>query len=131
VVTTVPSSDRARDESHPLRQIVGSTIAPTRGRYRRLLTRSAAEAEKRDVVPEKFAASAELDGVSVLLVDDTWVTGGSVQSAAGALKRAGAGSVGVLVLGRLIDESYEDQGERLAKLPKQFDWDICARHDVG
>jgi predicted phosphoribosyltransferase len=125
-VTTVPSSDHARDEAHPLRAIVGSTIGLTRDRFQRLLTRSTAEADKRDVVPEKFSPSVQLGGASVLLIDDTWVSGGSVQSAAGALKGAGAGPVGVVVIGRLIDESYEDQGQRLADLPKQFDWDTCS-----
>lgn len=59
-------------------------------------------------------------------MDDTWVTGGSVQSAAGALKEAGARSVCAVVIGRLIDETYEDQGKRLADLPKRFDWSACA-----
>lgn len=128
LVTTVPSSDSARDEMHPLRSIVGETVGVTHGRFERLLVRSAVDAEKRVVVPEKFSPSRELDGEAVLLVDDTWVTGASVQSAAGALKAAGAGAVGVVVIGRLIDQTYEDQGERLEALPRPFDWDICALH---
>ena len=128
IVTTVPSSDAVRDEMHPLRSIVGELAGPTRDRFQRLLTRSTLEAEKRDVVVEKFAPSAELSGASVLLIDDTWVSGGSVQSAAGALKVAGSGAVGVLVFGRLIDQAYEDQGERLAALPKQFDWEPARSH---
>jgi predicted amidophosphoribosyltransferase len=130
IVTTVPSSDGVRDETHPLRSIVGELAGVTRDRFQRLLTRSELEAEKRDVVPEKFLLSTGLDGASVLLIDDTWVSGGSVQSAAGALKDGGAGAVGVVVLGRLIDQAYEDQGERLAALPKQFDWDTCALHSA-
>lgn len=127
-VTTVPSSEGARDETHPLRDIAGRIVGITRGRFRRLLTRSAVEADKRGVVPEKFSPAADLAGASVLLIDDTWVTGGSVQSAAGALKAAGAGAVGAVVMGRLIDEHYGDQGERLASLPREFDWDVCALH---
>jgi predicted amidophosphoribosyltransferase len=131
LVTVVPSSEAARDEGHPLHGIVGRTVALTRDRYERLLTRSAVEADKRSVEPTKFAPSRTLDGESVLLVDDTWVTGGSVQSAAGALKSAGAGPVGVLVIARLIDEDYGDNQDRLKKLPKPFDWTTCALHHVA
>ena len=67
----------------------------------------------------------------MLLIDDTWVSGGSVQSAAGALKAAGAGAVGVVVFARLIDQDYGDQGDRLKKLPKEFDWATCAIHRTG
>jgi adenine/guanine phosphoribosyltransferase-like PRPP-binding protein len=35
-----------------------------------------------------------------LLLDDTWTSGGTAQSAAVALKQAGARSVAVVVLGR-------------------------------
>jgi hypothetical protein len=42
-------------------------------------------------------------GESVLVVDDTWVSGGSAQSVAVALKRAGAARVVVVVLGRHVD----------------------------
>lgn len=89
------------------------------------------EADKRSVEPRKFAPSRTLNGESVLLVDDTWVTGGSVQSAAGALKSAGAGPVGVLVIARLIDEDYGDNQDRLEKLPKPFDWTTCALHQAA
>ncbi|HEY1821481.1 MAG TPA: hypothetical protein VGG83_16265 [Trebonia sp.] len=39
----------------------------------------------------------------VLVVDDTWVSGGSAQSVAAALKLAGAGRVAVVVLGRHVN----------------------------
>jgi len=131
VVTTVPSSEIARDEAHPLRRMVGETVGPTRDRYQRLLIRSALQADKRDIVPEKFTATTEMDGATVLLIDDTWVSGGSVQSAAGALKAAGAGAVGAMVIARLIDQDYGDHGDRLKKLPKEFDWAACALHTAA
>jgi predicted amidophosphoribosyltransferase len=131
VVTTVPSSDGDRDEAHPLRSIVGETVGVTNGRFERLLARSQVDAEKRSVVPEKFTSSRGLNGEAILLIDDTWVTGASVQSAAGALKAAGASRVGTVVIGRLIDQTYEDQGERLGALPRPFDWDACALHGAS
>jgi adenine/guanine phosphoribosyltransferase-like PRPP-binding protein len=43
------------------------------------------------------------DGADVLVVDDTWVSGGSAQSVAAALKLAGARRVAVIVLGRHVN----------------------------
>ena len=43
---------------------------------------------------------------AVLLVDDTWTTGGRAQSAAIALHDAGAARVAVVVLGRHFDRDF-------------------------
>jgi hypothetical protein len=48
-------------------------------------------------------ASGPVAGAGALLVEDTWVSGGSAQSAAAALKLAGAGRVAIVVLGRHLD----------------------------
>src|SRR5689334_8779663 len=93
IVTTVPSGHRLRDENHPLRAIVGATVGPTRDRYERLLERSDHEVAPRAFDADKFRARRRLSGESVLLVDDTWTTGASAQSAAAALADAGAGKV--------------------------------------
>jgi orotate phosphoribosyltransferase len=45
----------------------------------------------------------DVAGLGVLVVDDTWVSGGSAQSVAAALKLAGAGPVAVVVLGRDVN----------------------------
>ena len=42
-------------------------------------------------------------GADVLVVDDTWVSGGSAQSAAAALRLAGARRVAIVVLGRHVN----------------------------
>jgi hypothetical protein len=49
--------------------------------------------------PGRYRA-APLPGARVALLDDTWTTGASAQSAAAALRLAGAQSVAVIVLGR-------------------------------
>jgi hypothetical protein len=46
------------------------------------------------------------DGAHVLLIDDTWTSGGHVQSAALALRAAGAAHVSVLVLARWLSEGW-------------------------
>jgi predicted amidophosphoribosyltransferase len=125
VVTTVPSGNRERDATHPLPDIVGRIIRPTADRYERMLWRSEVDVADRAVDVRRYVATRAFAGENVLLVDDTWTTGASVQSAALALKAAGAGSVGVVVIGRHIREDYEDNASRLAALP-QFSWERCA-----
>src|SRR5689334_9000192 len=99
LVTTVPSSDQARDEHHPLRWIVGELVAPTRDRHRRLLTPTNVELVPRTFSDSKFETTRGLRGESILLIDDTWTTGASAQSAAAALKAAGAGPTAAVVIG--------------------------------
>jgi predicted amidophosphoribosyltransferase len=128
VVTTVPSSSQERDEIHPLRRIVGEIVAPTRDRYRRLLMRSGTPVAERVVDPGKYNPTQELDGKTVLLIDDTWTTGANAQSAAGGLKTAGAEAVAVLAIGRHVNPEFAANKGRLAALARPFDWDHCAVH---
>ncbi len=126
LVTTVPSSERRRDGRHPLREIVRTLAAPTRERYARLLLRSDSPAPGRAFHAEKFEAVRTLSGQAVLLIDDTWTTGASAQSAAYALKAAGAGSVAALVIGRHLNRGWGGNDARLHRLAAPFDWDACA-----
>ncbi len=128
LVTTVPSSSRERDEAHPLRPIVSAAVQPTRDRYERLLMRSDVAVEDRVVDTQKYMATSSLHGESVLVIDDTWTTGANAQSAAGSLKSAGSGPVGVLVLGRHVQPSFQDNEARLKSLPGPFSWESCALH---
>ena len=75
VVTTVPSSSRERDESHPLRRIVGEVGLRTRDRYERLLTRSSVAVPERAFDPGKYEVARSLAGRGWPLIDDTWTTG--------------------------------------------------------
>jgi hypothetical protein len=58
-------------------------------------------------------------GADVLLVDDTWVSGASAQSAAAALKAAGARRVALVVLGRHVDPADPRSAEFLHRLRGQ------------
>ena len=53
--------------------------------------------------PGRFRATQPLPGAAVLLLDDTWTTGSTAQSAAVALHAAGARHVAVVVLGRHLN----------------------------
>ena len=128
LVTTVPSSNRQRDHSHPLHRIVGELAGPTRARFGRVLSRTASTVQQRTYDPTKFEAIRDLTGTSVLLIDDTWTTGANARSAATALKQAGATTVAALVIGRHLHREYGDNDRRLRALPSPFDWKNCALH---
>jgi predicted amidophosphoribosyltransferase len=126
LVTTVPSGDRARDDRHPLRWIVGDLVGPTRHRHQRLLRRSATETPTRTFSPTKFEATTQLQAESVLLIDDTWTTGSSAQSAAAALKQAGAGPIAAIVIGRHLNREWHENDRRIRGIARPFAWDECA-----
>jgi predicted amidophosphoribosyltransferase len=126
LVTTVPSSDRERDERHPLRWLVGEVVGPTRARHERLLTRSALDVDPREAHPQKYEPVRTLAGESVLLIDDTWTTGANAQSAAGALKAAGAGPTATVVIGRHLNREWHENDRRLRGIVRPFDWEHCA-----
>jgi predicted amidophosphoribosyltransferase len=129
LVTTVPSGQRERDPNHPLRRIVGELVGPTRDRYRPLLRRSRHESAQRAFDPSKFEALEALDGQSVLLIDDTWTTGANAQSAAATLRRAGAGLVAAVTIGRYVNRDWHENDRRLRAIPLPFDWERCALCD--
>ena len=62
----------------------------------------------------------------MLLIDDTWTTGASAQSAAAALKQAGAGAVVALVIGRHLKRDWHENDRRLRGIARPFDWCRCA-----
>lgn len=126
LVTTVPSGDRERDERHPLRWIVGELVGPTRGRHQRLLRRSDLDVPQREFNRGKYVAVRALDAQPVLLIDDTWTTGSNAQSAAAALKAAGAGRIAAVVIGRHLNRDWHENDHRLGRIAAPFDWTTCA-----
>ncbi len=125
LVTVVPSSTRERDGVHPLPRIVGELTGVTRTRFGRLLRRSPRSVAPREFSREKYEAIGDLKGRSVLLIDDTWTTGANAQSAAAALKAAGAGFVAALVIGRHVNRDWRQNDRYLRRLSRSFDWDRC------
>lgn len=95
-LAVVPTG-RSRPGVHPLRGLIAPYLA---GPWAELAAVPGAE-HVRDLDPERFAARPQA-GSRVLLLDDTWTTGSSAQSAAMALRLAGARSVATVVLGRHV-----------------------------
>lgn len=133
LVTAVPSSDPERDEAGgELREVLRACL-PIRARFERLLAATGNASWTRDFDPSRYRATRDLTGHTVLLVDDTWVTGGHAQSAACAAREAGALCVALVVIGRHVRPEWdvgedvpETCRERMQKLPRRFNWEICA-----
>ncbi len=128
LVTIVPSGAIDRDSAHPLRRLTGELVAPTRSRYEPLLERTEANVPEREFSANKFAPvrTEQLRAKSILLVDDTWTTGASAQSAAAALKQAGAATVAAIVIGRHVNREWRDTDRRLRAIALPYDWQRCA-----
>jgi hypothetical protein len=83
----------------------------------------------RDLDIKRFNAERAVARADVLLIDDTWVSGASAQSAATALKLAGARRVAIVVLGRHLDPADPRSARLLARLrPGPYDPSTCAVH---
>jgi hypothetical protein len=97
-VAVVPSG-QGRAGPHPLAGVVRSCVDLPLVR----LSIVPAEIHVRGVNPGWVRVDDPVADGDVLVVDDTWVSGGSAQSAAAALKLAGAHRVAVVVLGRHVN----------------------------
>lgn len=133
LVTTVPSSSPERDRHSAFAELTG-WIEPIKARLCRTLAPTG-EVEGREFAANRFAPTDELSSDSVLLLDDTWATGGHAQSAAHALTAAGARKVALVVIGRHVRPEFEPvqgSGETcrdiLDELSEEFNWATCAVH---
>ncbi len=100
----VVPSGQGRAGAHPLAGLARSCVELPLVR----LAVAAPESHIRGVNPgwvrvADRAGGTLVAGRDVLVVDDTWVSGGSAQSVAAALKLAGAHRVAVVVLGRHVN----------------------------
>ncbi|WP_086666953.1 ComF family protein [Lentzea kentuckyensis] len=112
LVTVVPST-RQRASTLPLIDILSRRLNITRSRFAEALTTSSTNTRR--LRPDEYTVQADVAGKRVLLIDDQWTSGASLQSSAIALRRAGAAQVAGLVIGRRVDT--EPSGT--------YDWDVC------
>ena len=98
VLTTIPSS-RGRSGSAPLHRALMRSPDVAK-RLEELLEPGPVSVEKRKASDKGFTVQGNVDGRTVLLLDDTYTTGASVQSAGSALTSAGASVVAAVVVGR-------------------------------
>lgn len=114
-VAVVPSG-QGRLGEHPLVGMVRSCVALP-------LVRLSIVPEVihiRGVDTDWLRVTGSVTGADVLVVDDTWVSGGSAQSAAAALKLAGARRTAIVVLGRHVNPAHPLSARFLAALGEEF-----------
>jgi hypothetical protein len=119
---TVPSlPPKPGQGEHPLRKLVDGLVPASEV----TLTAALNVTSPRDFKPGHFNVADQLTPDShVLLFDDTWASGGHAQSAALAVRTAGAGHVSVVVISRWLNEDYGDNAKFLSGLP-DYDPRIC------
>lgn len=127
-IVAVPST-RGRQGEHPLETIVAKRLnLPAL----RAVANSAYNADDRSFHADRFyLPEGSAAGGRVLLLDDTWTTGGRVQSLAFALKAAGAVAVAAVVIGRRVNPEFGPSKplvDRLRTAP-EFDLTRCALDD--
>jgi len=120
--TVVPSLP-ARSSAHPLRSLVADRAKGIEVP----LNAAASVHQPRASNPDHFTCSMRLPKQShVLVIDDTWATGGHVQSASLSLRKAGATCVSVLVVARWLKEDYGDNKSFIGDLAnRDYDPGIC------
>jgi hypothetical protein len=113
-----------RPGPHPLLELASPYL---RLPLTRLVIRPGRQGRELDV--NRFRPDRTAAGAHVLLIEDSWVSGASAQSAAAALKLAGASSVAIVVLGRHIDHADPWAGPLAASLtPAGYQESKCAVH---
>lgn len=109
VITFVPSlSDRKG--LHPLAQIINQAASKTgyKSNVEETLRGESGVANPRGYAPSNFQAQESVvHGKNILLIDDTWASGGHFLSATGALRQGGAQSVIGLSLARWLKDGNE------------------------
>lgn len=121
-LAVVPST-RGRRGAHPLRALTARVLARPWIDLALPSQPEPPDPEDRDLGVDRFIVDGQVASARVLLLDDTWTTGSRAQSAAAALKLAGAAQVVAVVLGRHLD--MEDDG------PAPFRELSSRRYQVG
>jgi hypothetical protein len=127
-VAVVPSGC-GRTGVHPLRALAEPYLAPP---WAGLVACPGELVQAREFRTDRYRAVTPLPGARVLLLDDTWASGSSAQSAAAALKLAGARSVVTLILGRYISRRHPLAASFFPTLAgRHFQPGHCAVHEAA
>jgi hypothetical protein len=129
-VTFVPSTTR-RGPNPPIASIARRVhdVYPTRAKVGLALGPGIDAPRASGPRPDRFVVPAEyLSTVvdrHVLVVEDTWVSGNKAQSAALALKAAGARCVTILCVTRWLRHDWDDHRELINTLTEPYDGARC------
>jgi hypothetical protein len=125
VVTSVPSS-RPRVGEHPLVTSI-RRVKLLGERFEMLLQLGTGQVGHLNASDDGFAVTRSVSGKRVLLIDDTFTTGATAQSAASALALGGATVVAIVAIGRVINPSFNEMVEGYWKRQRAvpFTFDRC------
>ena len=125
-ITVVPPT-RRRTQRHPLEKVVRRSRW-LRRRYTRTL-RTAARPGHNAASDTAFRVVRDVGGLELVVVDDTFTTGASVQSAVSALRLAGARVAAVVVIGRVVNPDANPEEADLWTAARQTPWRLnrCCR----
>ncbi len=106
LVAVVPSKRGRAFEHQPLRKAV-SAIMALREKVQDVIRYVPRQSSARQqFTPEVFQCPRDLVGERILLIEDTWTSGATAVSAAGALLNAGAEAVGIVAIARKVDAEF-------------------------
>lgn len=127
-IATVPST-HARPGPRPLERAI-ARVEWLEKRHRHVLEAGPTPVVRLKPKDDNFKVSENVDGDRILLVDDTFTSGTSVQAAASALQLAGAHVPAAVTVGRFIKPGFSEESQALwesvERLP--FDFDVCCLH---
>ncbi len=116
---------RGRPGPHPLHALTAPLLTRPWAELALPVRSYPPDPDDRDLGLDRFILPSRLPGARVLLLDDTWTTGSRAQSAAAALKLAGATRVVVVVLGRHLNMG-DDGMERIGQLLRDHRYRVGA-----
>jgi len=126
-ITIVPSKRGFTFEEQPLRRLL-DRVASLRNGIEKLVEHTGMSVPRQKYLPEAFRVVGGVSGRRVLLIEDTWTTGSTAVSTAGALLAAGAESVVVLSLARKVNLDYwTDQHPFLTAMKQPWDPSVWPR----
>ncbi len=106
---TIPSLRKIGSE-HPFRKILTDEIAPG---AEITVQANPPIVSPREIVPSNYQiASPVTIGSHVMVIDDTWTSGGHAHSVSAALKAAGAGKVSILTVARWLVKGDDGSPQR-------------------
>jgi predicted amidophosphoribosyltransferase len=107
IITVVPSKRGIPYEQQPLRATL-SLAGPINAKLKSTLAHVVGSViHRRTYNPLAFApTSVDVEGERIALVEDTWVTGATAISAAGALLAFGAAAVGIYPIARVLNDNF-------------------------
>lgn len=126
VITFVPSLSE-RKGPHPLTQIINQAASKTghKNIVKEALKGGSGVINPRGYAPSNFQVQEGfVDGKNILLIDDTWASGGHFLSATSALRQGGAQSVFGLSLARWLKDGnqYRESDIMETALSKRVDF---------